>query len=327
MKITHKNKDILQSYVLTTAKYDFSLYEKRVLYRIIEVLQAKLKGLVLDYDYSTQTDLFDNVEFTLPIACFLKNKNDSNYKEVKKALWSLRQKSFEYEDDEHWGVYGIIESPKIKKYDSVVKFTVTPVLMGAFLDFSRGRKKYELQTAMEFESIYSMRFYELFTEQERPLTYGIDKLKEMFKIEGKYKKVNDFIKRVIDPAKKELDNSSPYSFNYKPIKTGRKITSIMFIPYYIPKNRDQSLEALELLKETSIRWDLQKEELMMLKDRFGLTEEGIKNNRELIVKASSSPYFKDFCAEINGMIRKYNPRNKPGYFISELKKKINKVGV
>lgn len=36
-----KNKDILQSYVITTARYDFSIYEKRILYRIIEVLQAK----------------------------------------------------------------------------------------------------------------------------------------------------------------------------------------------------------------------------------------------------------------------------------------------
>lgn len=37
-----KNKDVLQSYIVTTARYDFSVYEKRILYRIVEVLQSKI---------------------------------------------------------------------------------------------------------------------------------------------------------------------------------------------------------------------------------------------------------------------------------------------
>lgn len=31
------NKQVFQSYVLTTAKYDFSPYEKRIMYRLIGV--------------------------------------------------------------------------------------------------------------------------------------------------------------------------------------------------------------------------------------------------------------------------------------------------
>nr|WP_164881920.1 hypothetical protein [Ornithobacterium rhinotracheale] len=64
------NKDLIQSYVITTAKYDFSSYEKRILYRIVEVLQARTSGLKLKFDYSMQKDLFGNTEFTMPIACF-----------------------------------------------------------------------------------------------------------------------------------------------------------------------------------------------------------------------------------------------------------------
>ena len=36
MKIN--NKELIQSYILTTAKYDYSVYEKRILYRIVEQL-------------------------------------------------------------------------------------------------------------------------------------------------------------------------------------------------------------------------------------------------------------------------------------------------
>lgn len=323
MKITENNKDLLQSYVMTTAKYDFSAYEKRVLYRIIEVLQAKTKGLKLKYSYTMQEDLFQNTEFTLPVACFLKNDNDTNYKEVKKALWDLRQKSFQYEDDEHWGVYGIIEMPKIKKYDSFVKFTVTPLLMGAFLDFTQGFRKYELETAMQFESVYAMRFYELFSGKIEPIIYAIEDLKKMFKLENKYKKPADFIRRVIDPAKKELDKASPYSFKYEKIKTGRAYTHIKFKPYSIPKNRDPELELKEIKKQASIRWDLDVETIRYLKDTFEFTDKGLKNNRDTLKEALQNVEFRDWCSEINGMIRKYEIKNPAGFFVSQLKKKLN----
>lgn len=325
MKLTHKNKDVLQSYIMTTAKYDFSAHEKRVLYRIIEVIQAKTKGLKLNYNYSMQKDLFENTEFTLPIACFLKHESDNNHAKVKKALKDLRNKNFEYEDENEWGVYGIIEMPKIQKFDSFVKFTVTPLLMGAFLDFSKGYRKYELDTAMSFESIYAMRFYELFSNKQEPIIYSIEDLKKMFSIEDKYnKRPSSFIAKVVEPAKKELIKKSPYSFQYQEIKTGRKITHIKFKPFYIPKNRDQELDEKELQKDVSLRWDLDKTNINYLKDVFGFKEPGIKNNLELIKEAFNNENIKDWCADINGMVRKFKIANPSGFFINELKKRLKK---
>lgn len=325
MKITNKNKDVLQSYIMTTAKYSFSAYEKRVLYRIVEVLQAKTQGLKLNYNYTLQEDLFKDTEFTMPISCFLKDENDTNYKKIKKALRDLRNKSFEYEDDEHWGVYGIIEMPKIKKYDSFVTFKITSLLMGAFLNFSKGHRKYELETAMQFESVYAMRFYELFSNKSEPIIYSAEELKKMFSIEDKYKKINDFLKRVVEPAKKEMSKKSPYSFKYETIKTGRKITHLKFKPYFIPKNRDPELERKNLKNKTSVRWFLNKETKRYLEETFDFTDKGLKNNTDLLNKAVKQEGFKDKCQEINGMIRKFegqgNPvKSKPAFFIAQLKK-------
>jgi Initiator Replication protein. len=70
----------------------------------------------------------------------------------------------------------------------------------------------------------------------------------MLGVEKKYPRPADFIKRVVIPAKEELDAVAPYSFDYKPIlesKTGRGkagIVGITFIPYFQPKNRDIDLE-------------------------------------------------------------------------------------
>lgn len=78
---------------------------------------------------------------------------------------------------------------------------------------------------MKFKSVYAMRFYELMSGQTKPLFVpldGPDGLRERFCLQGKYERVNDFKRYVIDAAKKELDESSPYSFVAKEEKEGKK---------------------------------------------------------------------------------------------------------
>jgi plasmid replication initiation protein len=322
MNIKH-NKDLIQSYVLTTAKYNFSTTEKRILYRIVEVLQSKTKGLKLNYDYSIQEDLFKNTEFVMPLSCFFPDDGAQNYRHVKDSLISLRQKGFEFEDDKTWGYYGIIESPIIEKYKGVVNFKVTPLLMDAFLDFSKGYRKYELKIAMNFESIYAMRFYELLSGKKEPITYGINYLKELFSITDKYtNRPYDFIKHVVLRAQSELTEKSPYSFSFDSIKTGRKVTHLTFKPYFIPENRDEDLENEDLEKQISLRYTFSKETIEMLKSRFSFTDKGIKNNINTIKEAVERLDFLDECSDINGMIRKYEVNNPSGFFISELKKRL-----
>ncbi len=314
------NKELVQSYVVTTAKYDFSIDEKRILYRIIECLQANVGGLKLKYKYSIQKDLLGDYEFTIPIRAFLKDPNSKNYEPIKKALTSLRNKSFEYEDDVMWTVYGIIEKPIINKYDTDVKITITPLLMDAFMNFAKGYRKYELKIAMEFKSVYAMRFYELFSGQKDPITHTIQALKEMFKIENKYKRVDRFIEQVINVAQKELKEKSPYYFEYKINKQGRKYYSITFIPKYNPEKRDETLERHELQKQLSLSWDLPKQAIDYLKNNFDFTTQEIKNNidvfKEYNLKADiieKLAYLKKYCRD------KSEPK---GYIISSLKKEL-----
>lgn len=325
MKIT--NKDLIQSYIITTARYDFNTYEKRILYRIVEHMQQYTKGVKLNEKYAINEDLFGDYLLTMDLNSFL-NENDNHYDRIKDAFRRLNEKKFEYQDDNSWAIIRIVETPEIMgldgKYDSIVKFRLNKRVFNAFFDFSKGYRKYELETAMEFESVYAMRFYELFSEKKEPIIYTIEEIKTMFNIANKYKnRPSNFINKVIEPAKKELDKNAPYSFKYEAIKTGRKITHVKFKPFQIPANRDPELEKKDLQKKTSIRWDLSKDIISMLKERFALTDDGIKNNRELLAKAVKSPEFKDICSEINGMIRKYEIKNPAGFYISQLKKKLN----
>lgn len=323
MKIS--NKDLIQSYVITTARYDFSVYEKRILYVIVDSLQELTKGKTLDRRYSIQKDLFGDYNMRFDISMFLNGETDKNYSRIKQALVSLKDKAFEYENEKVWQYISIIESPEIQKYDSKVSFRLHKRVYEAFLDFSKGYRKYELDTAMQFESVYSMRFYELLSGKTEPITYSIDSLKKMFKIEGKYKKVNDFFKRVIEPAKRELDKASPYSFTYEKIKTARKITHVVFKSYEIKENRNTELEAKDASRNVSLRWEFNKQSIEMLKAQFNFSDDGIKNNSKVLKKAMLHQEFEDWVSDIQAMARKWNIENSAGFFISQVKKKLGEL--
>lgn len=320
MKIT--NKDLIQSYILTTAKYDYTVYEKRILYRIIELMQEYTKGKKLNERYSISKTMFDDIDVVMPTSAFLKDEKDNNYTRTKNALISLNKKIIQYEDKESWGAFNLIERPVIHKIGDNISFRISPTIAKAFLDFSKGFSKYELETAMSFKSEYSMRFYELLSGQTKPISYSIDNLKIMFKVEDKYKLTANFINKVIKPAKKELDTKAPYSFEYTPIKTGRAITAIKFYPVYQPQNRDMKIEAKKLQKSSSLRWDLDRLTINYLLENYFFTEDEIQNNRELFVSAQNSSEF-DLLYFLSEQRRNAETKKNPkGWIINVIKKQL-----
>ncbi len=329
MKIN--NKELIQSYILTTAKYDYSVYEKRILYRIVEQLQLLIEGKTLNKNYSMQEIPYEDIKlfkFTFPFSAFKKNEEDKNHAQIKKALLSLEKKGFEYEDSEVWETINILYLPKVFKNKEYIGFTLREEIIQAFLDFSKGFKKYELKTAMEFESVYSMRFYELLSNQKTPINYSIDTLKEMFQIENKYKLTADFLRYVIEPAKKELDKCSPYTFHYETIKTGRKITSIRFIPIHQPQFEDESLKKQKTMKQMSNRWFIPKNIEDYLKYNYEFTDKELNNNLSLFESLHnhlSEEELLDFLVELKAQSVLYEIKNLKAYLIGSLKNKSEQI--
>lgn len=317
------NKEVLQSYILTTAKYDYTVYEKRILYRIVELLQAITEGKKLNLRYSVQVTTLEDYDITMPISAVLADEQDENYTRVKNAFTSLQKKIIQYEDKKSWQSLNLLERPKIIKDggNSVVSFRLSPLIAECFMDFSKGYRKYELATAMLFQSEYSMRFYELFSNQAKPINYSIENLKEMFGISDKYVgRPADFIKRVVIPAKKELDEKSPYTFIYKELKTGRKITSLQFIPIYQAGKENQGLKAKKLGKQISTRFYLEPTEKEYLMAQYAFTEKEIKNNCDLfegLYQVLEKGELMDKLADLRRFAGETN--NPKGYVIKSLK--------
>lgn len=312
-----KSKEVLQGYVFTAAKYDFSRYEKLIMYKLVEIAQKDMKGKRLDESYIIGKTLFDDRIIEIPVKEFIPS-GDKNHTQLKKALLSLRNKTIVYEDSEEWRPIGIIEKPLIKKYSDIVRFEVQPLIWEAILNFTKGHSRYELNAAMSFKSVFAMRFFEMFSKNLNPVTYRIETLKERFGMSDKYNgRPSDFIKNVVNVAKKELDLKSEYSFNYSTFKKGKKTDSIRFVPYYIESNKNEELYEKELQKKVSLRFDVSKEIIQFL-NNLGFENDGVRNNLKLFKEANRQIDLYTFLKKIS---RKASAaKSPPAYVIGALKK-------
>ena len=106
------------------------------------------------------------------------------------------------------------------------------VFLCALLDFTKGYCQYDLQIALSLKSPYSVRLFMLLCNQSHPIEFSIDQLKLMLCQDADaYQQSADFIKRVIEPSRKELDAKGCNSFTISKV-TGayNKTVALMFHP-------------------------------------------------------------------------------------------------
>lgn len=315
-KIDIVNKEIIQSYLITTAKYSFSVDEKRVLTAIISSLQDLLEGQKLVG--KIERDIFDNVHIIAPMKEYIKEEKQ-NYKRVKEAFFSLNEKKFIYQDENIEEIIRLVEMPKAHKRGEI-EYTLNPKIVDCFLNFNKGYTKYQLSISLSLNSVYSMRLYELVSNQQNPITFKIDTLKEMFCLSTKYKYNKDFINKVIIAAQTELNEKSPWTFNFDIIKKGKRFDAIRFIPIYQPQHEDDNIKYTNAKRQVSLMWIITDKELRdYLKNTCSFTDRELKNNAALLERAAQmyGEAILDKIREIQGRAR--TAKNPKGYIINAIK--------
>lgn len=326
-RIITENKELIQSYIFTAAKYDFTAYEKRIMYRLVECAQKEIEGIKIKDNMHKIKPIQIGREITLPTASILRNEKDENYTIAKKAFQSLCEKVVIYEDADYWTATQIIAKPKISKKEGTVTFLVFDEIWNCILDFTKGYRKYELAIAMKFKSVYAMRFYELMSGQKKPLFVlleGPDGLRERFCLQGKYERVNDFKRYVIDVAKKELDEHSPYSFVAKEEKEGRKVIGWTLFPVFYEDREDPALQEQARMAKVTARLQLENNVYDYLKFSFDFKSDEINKNKKTLIEGQNRiPDFMEFLGELKkGARLAENPK---GYVIGAIKRKLKEL--
>ena len=163
--------------------------------------------------------------------------------------------------------------------------------------------------------------YELLSGQTRPLDCSFEVLKERFKLKDKYRKVNDFKRWVLDTAKKELDESSPYSFNYTELKEGRKVVGFRFFPTFNPNNQDPGLQKTEQRSKLTASAQISQQAYDYFRFSFEFSVAEINKNKKTIIEGEQTiPDFIGFLASLIGPSR--TAKNRIGYVVNAIKKQI-----
>lgn len=313
---------VIQSYLMTTAKFKFSIYEKRILGRLIQLMQPMLEGKKLKGKVIVNKNLWDEYNFEMPISLLATDTNQTRFKDAIKAL---HEKHFEYKDEEgNWEIIHLIDTPKILK-KGIIRFRLSDKLVNVFLDFSKGYSKYNSEVSLNLKSIYSMRLYELISNQKKPITFKIETLREMFKLGDKYKLIGSFIQKIIDPSKKELDDFSNWSFDYKPIKRGRKYEYIEFTPIHYTNRESTQVQQAEVLRQVNLSWDMPTQVRKFLIDTCGCSERILKQKKTReTIQAFITIYQTETLNKLNEIWERANRegKNRQKYLIGAINREV-----
>lgn len=223
----------------------FSLQEQRLFILLVSKLNPK-----------NQKD----ITFRLPTIEFAKaldiDEKDA-VRDLKRITKNLMKRVIEiYNKDENSQTFVHIVS--FAKYwlgkgyaDIKISDEITPYLFQLKERFTT----YKLTQVTRLSSIYAIRIYEILKKHEKigSRKIFIDDLRKLLAIKDtQYKKFNDFSKRILDIAKKEINTKTDLEIDYKLIKNGRKFEVIEFFIqpknptensplYYIPRYYDDEI--------------------------------------------------------------------------------------
>jgi len=209
-KVTKANK-------LIEARYKLTLNEQRLILAYISLLspdgedfptvRIKVKDLIEVLELDTQ----------------------KYYHELKTILKRLRSRVLEIPMNDGYMVTGWIDMARYYEKKGEIEIRLSKELKPYLLRLKEAFTTYALRNVLRLRSSYSIRFYELFKQYEKigKRRLELEELRQILKIEpDEYKKYNDFKRFVILPAQRELKEKTDIYFDFKEIKSGRKVMSL-----------------------------------------------------------------------------------------------------
>lgn len=309
--------EIVQSFIYSVSRVELSLYEQRILLKVVEFAQQQLKGRLIKNCMFRMEHTLDNVRIEIPVRYILTD-GSKHYEDVREAASKLMGRRFEFWDTNSGAWYSspLIYNVAYVEGGGLLSFYVSKMLFDVILDFTKGFCKYDLETALSLSSPYAVRMYALVASQSRPIVYTIGQLKKMFGVEDKYKQTRDFLIKVIDAAKKNLDDAQCNSFTYSKIKSGKKVESICIAPL-----RRRQLTPEELAAKVSLKRLVDNEILVVLISYIGFTTKEISAHKILLNEFCKLPYATDTIYNIERRYRK--GKKTKGYVIAAIRDEVD----
>lgn len=305
---------VYQSYLSAILKGKFSLYEMRLLLEIVRSLQPLMQGVKV-HSMISNPICIDGVNLNLSVQIrSVLSDGSKHYDEIKAAARSLESKIVEHYDanTKKWLSSPMIYNVCLDAGTGVIKFSAAKWLMEYIVDMCKGFTVYDFASAMRLSSSYATRLYMIFGSLSRPVSFRIDLLKSILGVEDKYSQTRDFLKRVIDPAIKELEQSKLNGITYSTVYEGRKIVSLQLKPI---RRQEQSETELTAMASLSAWCGPVLKSILITRCDF--TSKELSAHKSLLMSFGKIPYWQDALMSI--IERQRKKRASKGYVIQAMR--------
>ena len=225
-KITRKkskarieNDLIIQHNDLIEARYKLSLQEKRVVLWLLTQIKPSDEDFKLHKLKITEFAKILNLEVA------------AQYLELQKITLNLMKKVLKIYEPHTNSIFQVAWQSFARYYSKkgYIELRFDPALKPYLLQLKSHFTQLTLSDIIQLNSIYAMRIYELVKQYEfaGQKEIDVDNLREYCGITRvEYTRYNDFKRKVLERAKKEINQKTDLNINYVEIKESRKIVAI-----------------------------------------------------------------------------------------------------
>jgi len=269
---------IIKSNKIIEARYKLNPIETKIIMILISLIDRK------DSDFKGYKLKVKDVADLIGL------KSTNKYSRLKEITGKLGKKGLEIQEDDGLLQVGWLSSTKYYK-DGMIKFSFDPQLKPYLLELKGNFTSYLLKNILSLENEHSPRIYALLKQYESIGKRSIE-LKELRVILGieefQYKLYGDFKRYVLKVSQKDIERNTDIKFEFKEVKTGRKVTSIVFIIHSnkaVKSIEDNNIEIFDNLKSlglndkkiTSILKNHKKEVIQQVLDNYYALSENYLN--------------------------------------------------
>ncbi len=233
---------LIPSFVITSndlieAKYNYSLWEKRVFVYMISTMKRDDTG-------------FKPVRIYIrDLMRFFETHSNNDYSVIRAIPETISKKPFYVpyhtkDGGKRWSIINVLSigtQPEVgdrSEGNAYIELKFNSDLMPYLLELKEKFTKYDVRNITGLKSIYSIRLYEYLKENEfrkGVFEVSIDELKDMFYMSAKdnngkelYPLYGDFKKRVLLKAQEDLLEHCDIKFSFWEKKQGKKVVAVVF---------------------------------------------------------------------------------------------------
>jgi plasmid replication initiation protein len=321
---------VISSNDLIEAKYDYSLWEKRVFLYMISTLKRNDTG-------------FKPVRIYIrDLMRFFGTQSNNDYSVIRAIPETISQKPFYVpyttpEGFKRWNIVSVLSigsQPEVgdrSEGNAYIELKFNSDLIPYLLELKEKFTKYDIRNITGLKSVYSIRLYEYMKENEfrkGSFEIKIEALKDMFFMSAKdndgkelYPLYADFKKRVLLKAQEDLLQHCDIRFSFWEKKQGKKVTSVVFEVESNQKIKHNEAQTSEI-NENETEKDTKKQRQDLFKELFSqaqVLDIGESALKHVIENYSASAVRQGFEYTMLEYGKGKVKENVEGYFITAVK--------